>query len=120
MLKARIAPHGIEDSTKDELRIDCAMCSPVGMRILMSLDALNESFLTKLVDKSAFRQTGPAHRDAYVLPPRESRDRGTQAWILSAAAYGLVNADAKRQIIWNKKCFKLAPNEFHAYLSFLS
>lgn len=39
-LKARIAPHGNEDSFKFDLKSDCAMCSPCGMRIILSLSSL--------------------------------------------------------------------------------
>lgn len=39
-LKARIAPHGNEDSLKNELRSDCAMCPPIVIRIILSIAAL--------------------------------------------------------------------------------
>lgn len=34
-LKARIAPHGNEDSMRYEMRSDCAMCAQMGVRMLL-------------------------------------------------------------------------------------
>lgn len=39
-LKARIAPHANENSLKYELRSDCSMCAPMGVRILISVAVL--------------------------------------------------------------------------------
>lgn len=98
-LKARIAPHGNEDSLKHELRSDCSMCSPTGIRLLLSYACMNRLRISKIDVTSAFLQTGAAERDVYVLPPRESADRGRFLWLLLAAAYGLVNANAKWQVL---------------------
>lgn len=40
MLKARIASHGNEDSTKDVLKTDCCICIPIGIRIFTTIAAL--------------------------------------------------------------------------------
>lgn len=95
-LKARIAPHGNEDSLKNELKSDCCMCAPVGIRIILMVATLNKWKITRADVKSAFLQTGTPSRDVYVIPPRESK-RKNFAWLLLAAAYGLVNANAKWQ-----------------------
>lgn len=95
-LKARIAPHGNEDSLKNDLRSECCMCSPSGVRIVLSIASLRGWRLSKADVKSAFLQTGKAQRDVYVVPPRESLDRRNR-WLLLTAAYGLVNANAKWQ-----------------------
>lgn len=95
-LKARIAPHGNEDSLKSDLKSECSMCSPLGIRVVLTLTAIRRWPIVKADVKSAFLQTGEAQRDVYVRPPRESRDR-RHYWLLLAAAYGLVNANAKFQ-----------------------
>lgn len=63
--------------------------------------------LIKADAKSAFLQTGPAGRDVYVLPPRESMQRATHVWLLLTAAYGLVNANAKWQMKSDECFFEL-------------
>lgn len=98
MLKARIAPHGNEDSLKDELRSDRSMCAPTFVRILLSLSTMFKWRLTKIDVKSAFLQTGSAERDVYVRPPHESAIK-SHYWLLLTAAYGLVNANAKWQVL---------------------
>lgn len=97
-LKARIAPHGNEDSIKNELRSDCAMCPPLGVRIILSIATLFAWILTAIDVKTAFLQTGRAERDVYVIPPTESTDRGSKMWLLLCAAYGLINSNAKWQV----------------------
>lgn len=47
-LKASIAPHGNEDSIKQELRYYCVMGSPVGMRVLIITALINIWQLYKL------------------------------------------------------------------------
>lgn len=54
--------------------------------------------ISKLDVKSAFLQTGNAHRDVYVRPLRESTDRFKCLWLLLTASYGMVNANAKFQV----------------------
>ena len=95
--KARIAPHGNEDRDREHFRTDSACCPPVGIRILFSLSVMFQWYLTKIDVKSAFLQTGSAQRDVYVIPPKESADRGF-VWLLTVARYGSVNANAKWQV----------------------
>ena len=95
-MKARIAPHGNEDSIKAELKSDCNMCSPSGIRIILAFAALKGWIVTKADVKAAFLQTGLALRDVYVIPPRECTNKNVY-WLLLAATYGLVNANAKWQ-----------------------
>ena len=96
-LKARIAPHGNKDSMQSELRSDCCMCSPTGLKIVLMTAAIFKWKLVKADVKNAFLQTGLAERDVYVIPPRESSNRKS-LWLLLAAAYGLVNANSKWQL----------------------
>lgn len=96
-LKARIAPHGNEDTLKDLLTKDCTTCPPTGLRILESIASLFGWTLHKADVKAAFLQTGTAQRDVYVRPPKESKMKGSHLWVLLTAAYGLVNANAKWQ-----------------------
>lgn len=97
-LKARIAPHGNEDSLKTVLRNDCCMCAPMGIRIVLMLASLCGWKVAKADVKSAFLQTGRAARDVYVVPPRESKQKNV-LWLLLSAAYGLVNSNAKWQVL---------------------
>jgi len=96
MLKARIAPHGNKDRERDNLKTDSATCSPVGMRLILSIAVIKKWNLAKIDFKSAFLQSGQAIRDVYVKPPRESKEKFVY-WLLLTAAYGLVNASAKWQ-----------------------
>ena len=82
---------------KSDLRSDCCMCSPTGLRIVLMTAALHKWKLVKADVKNAFLQTGMAARDVYVIPPKESTNRKS-LWLLLAAAYGLVNANSKWQI----------------------
>jgi len=96
LVKARIAPHGNKDSMKDDLKKDSAMCSPVGMRVALSICSIMKWNTAKIDFTSAFLQSGLAEREVYVVPPRESGKR-IYYWLLLTAAYGLVNAGAKWQ-----------------------
>lgn len=96
-LKARIAPHGNEDCENDIMKSDCCMCSPIGIRILISIATFRGCRVIRIYVKTAFLQSIPANRNVYVIPPRESQSRGV-LWVLLAAAYGLVNSNAKWQV----------------------
>ena len=72
------------------------MCSPTVVRIILAIASIKGWILTKADVKAAFLQTGQALRDVYVIPPRECPDKDIY-WLLLAAAYGLVNANAKWQ-----------------------
>lgn len=63
------------------------------MRILISTACMHGWRLQKIDVKSAFLQTGSAARDVYVIPPRDSADRGKVLWLLLTTAYCLVNAN---------------------------
>ena len=97
LLKARIAPHGNEDSEKDGLKTDSATCPPVGIRIVCSTATVKKWPVVKIDFKTSFLQTGSATRDVYMIPPRECFPRTRHYWLLLAAAYGLVNSNAKWQ-----------------------
>lgn len=74
-IRARIAPHGNEDSLRHELKSDCSMCSPSGIRFVLAIAALCKWITTKADAKSAFPKTGKAERDVFVIPLRESMDK---------------------------------------------
>lgn len=69
-LKARIAPHGNEDTEKDAMRTDCCMCSPIGIRIVISIATFCGWRIIINDVKTAFLQSGPANRNVYVTSPR--------------------------------------------------
>lgn len=96
-LKARIAPRGNGDAMREELTTDCSNCSPAGIRILESIAALFGWTIIRVDAKTAFLHIGKAQREVYVIPPIESEMRSTHLWLLLAAAYGLVNSNAKWQ-----------------------
>lgn len=96
MMKARIAPHGNRNREKEDIKTDSATCSPVRMRIILSIAVIKGWKLAKIDFKSAFLQSGQAIRDVYVVPPRESKKRFVY-WLLLTSAYGLVNAGTKWQ-----------------------
>lgn len=73
------------------------MCSPTGIRLVVSIATLYGWILGRADAKAAFLQTRKAQRSVYVKSPRESSMRGTHLWLLLTASYGLVNANAKWQ-----------------------
>lgn len=75
------------------------MCSLAGFRIATSILSLRKWQLTKTDVEIAFLQREVAERDVFVLPPTKSFDRGKCLCLLLAAAYGLVNVNAKWQVI---------------------
>lgn len=95
-MKARIAQHGNKDTEKSRLKTDSAVCPPTGIRILLSLASTFQWRLAKIDFRSVFLRTGTAKRDLYVIPSRESTDKGKK-WLLLTASYGLVSANGKWQ-----------------------
>lgn len=94
-LKARIAPHGNEDSEKERLTTDCQTCPPTGIRIVLSVSALFGWKVKRADAKGAFLKIGKARRHVYVIPHTEIIMRSTHRWLLLVAAYGLFNSGAK-------------------------
>lgn len=84
-LKARIAPHGNEDSMKPEVKTDCCTCFSSEIRLLLSLSPCKKWRPPKIDVKSAFLQTSSAASDVFVIPSRESSDRPLY-WLLLAAS----------------------------------
>lgn len=82
------------------------MCSPVDFCIVASIASLRRWCLTKADIKTAFLQTGLAERDVYVIPPVETADRSKCLWLLLGAPYGLVNANAKWQVLSDLALFE--------------
>lgn len=77
MLNARIIPHGNEDALRGRLSSDCATCPPDGLRLIESIASLKWWTPHKADSKSAFLHIGPAQRDVYDKPLRESGMKGT-------------------------------------------
>lgn len=95
-LKACIATHGNEDSKK-YLRSDCAICLPVGMRIILSLVSIRRWRLSKIDVKTAFLQTGQAQHDVYLLPL-------SVKVMIVASAYGFCSQQLMDLSIRMKNC----------------
>ena len=53
-LKARIAPHGKEDSDRDNLHTACNMCPPIGIRIVSSTATTRRWRVVRVDAESAF------------------------------------------------------------------
>lgn len=77
-LRPRTAPHGNESSLKNKKKSDCAMCSPVGIRIVLAIAATRQWPLIKADVRPAFVGTGKDERHFYVRPPCESREKKAQ------------------------------------------
>lgn len=95
-LNARIAPHGNEDSDKENLHTECCMCPPLGIRVVSSTATIRKWHCVRTGAESAFMKTGQSQRDVYVYTAAESRFRN-MLWLLVVAAYGLVNSISKWQ-----------------------
>lgn len=95
-LKARIAPYGNVDSEKQNLKTDCCICPPTGIRMLLSISNIFKWSIIKIDVTSAFLQTGEAQKDVLVILPKGSNGK-SHYWLLLSATYGLVNANAKFQ-----------------------
>lgn len=93
-LKARIASHGKKNAMKHMMKSDCAMCSPIGIRLILAIAAIMRWNVTNADVKSAFLQTGRADRNVYVLSSPESNEQ-QHYWLIHFAAYGLVSANIK-------------------------
>lgn len=96
LYKARIAPHGNKDKEKEALRTDSASCPPAGIRLLLSVCNIMKWHVSNIDVSSAYLHFGTATSDAYVIPPKECKDRSSY-WLLLYASYDLVNANAKWQ-----------------------
>lgn len=94
--KASISLHGNEDSLKKDLQSYCLMCSPIGIRIVLSLPAIYRWPIPDSDAKSASLQTGDAQWLVYARMPCESC-YCLHHWLVLAAAYGFVNTNAKLQ-----------------------
>lgn len=71
------------------------------------LAPIRKWWLTKTDVKTAFLQADQAAPDLYVIPPRESTDRHQCFWLLFTASFGLENANAKRQVIYDHALYDI-------------
>lgn len=78
-----------------ELRSECSLCAPMGVRILVSITVLRKRRFSYVDGKSLFLRTSAAERFIYVIPPSKSANRIRFLWLLLTESYGLVNANAK-------------------------
>lgn len=96
--RARIAPHGNEDSEKDNLHIDCCLCPQIGIPFFLCVTASKMKWrVVRFDNQSAFLKTGKPSRDVSVRPPAECSQRHFVLCLLDVAAYGLLNANDKWQ-----------------------
>lgn len=97
-LKAKIVPHGNEDSETTSLRSGYFMYSPNAIRVVATSALLKKWQTVKLDVEMAFHKSCPADRKVYVLPSRESKLRN-ELWLFLIAGYGLINANPKCQLV---------------------
>lgn len=102
LLKARIAPHGNEDSMKGQIRTDCSSCSPTSIRIMLTIFTIIYSEIARSESNAAFIKTSQAECHVHVRLLRESHDK-TFYWLVLVSAYELVNSNAK----WNQQSDEL-------------
>lgn len=67
--------YGINDSDKKFMKSDCCMCSPIKIRIILSITSLKLWRLARVDVKLAFLHACPAQNDGYVIPLHECRRR---------------------------------------------
>lgn len=101
------------------MKSECCICPPIGIRVVLSVALLRKWRIVKADAKSAFLQTGPADRDIYVVPPRESKMK-SELWLLLAAVYGLINANAKWQVKSDDTFKSLGLTPLHEILATIS
>lgn len=99
-MKSRIALPGSKNDEGDELQTHSATCSMIGIRILIFVTVMFGWILVEIDFTTAFLQIGRALWDVKV-PPCKSRNQIFYCLLLPAA-YGLVNANTKLQMLSNE------------------
>lgn len=69
-LKAQICVDGNQDDERWSMRSDAAEASHTSFRMLYSIAMMFDMTLAKVDIRGAYIQSGEAHRDIYVRPPR--------------------------------------------------
>lgn len=94
-LKARLVVHGNRDDEKDDVRKDAIAADMTTTRLVLALGMIM-NFTFGVADiKGAYMQSGPAHREIFIIPPAAYKKRRRVYWKLLALAYGV--CDAGRQ-----------------------
>lgn len=93
-LKAQNAPHRNGDSYKMNEQTEYNLCIRIVIRVIATTAGVQKWRVLRTYDESALLQSSPATLKVYVVPPTESLHYNTR-WLLSAAAYSLVNLNAK-------------------------
>ena len=83
-LKARIVTHGNKDRDKIGLKTDSTTCSPVGIRLLVSIATIKWN-IAKIDFKSSFCSSGTAQSDVYALCYKRPTD--TNAYQISVVVF---------------------------------
>lgn len=79
------------------MRFDYFMSSLTEITVILSTAAVRKWQIVKKDVESALLQSGLAHRDVYVIPPRNSSHKN-KLWLLLVTAYELVILNAKWQV----------------------
>lgn len=77
-LKSRMAPHDNEDSLSDELRSNCSMCSPVRVRLILSVASLAVWRISKIDVSSEFLLGRRVRTVAYMWSRRNKVPSGAK------------------------------------------
>lgn len=95
-IKARIVPHGNEDSEKNSIRKDSANAQLGTIRLLLSLVTFLRFDIWTADIKGAYLQSGPIKREVYVRPPKDytnmTNTRREVLWKLLKLPYDIVEA----------------------------
>lgn len=90
-MKDRTSSHGNKNTyiTKRNSTAQCAL--QLASEFYSTLQRSYCSLCLRSISQAPFLQKGPAQRDFYVRPPKESTDTCRFLWLLLSAAYGLIN-----------------------------
>lgn len=90
-MKARNVLHGNRDKDRYSVRRDSSSADLSVVRLTISIGLMLDFSFGVADVKGAYMQSGPAKRDIFVRPPRESHVRG-KIWKLLRLPYGIVEA----------------------------
>ena len=92
-VKARLVARGYEEQAL--VRRDSPTVAKVGIRILLTIAAVNQWQVKSTDIRSAFLQGQQLDREVYIKPPKEAKVQKGKVWRLKKCLYGLNDASRK-------------------------
>ena len=80
-IKSRLVARGFEEN-QEVLWTDSPTCAEETLRILLIVSARNKWKCQAIDIKTAFLQSEPIEREAYVIPPQEANEKDNVIWKL--------------------------------------